>query len=268
MKRILKFTTAALAAALLMAGCAAQPAAPVTEALPAAKMCAFSSPQETSADPMLEKYIDVLEGIYYDNVLPDGQRLDPFEDSESAYPNEFAIYDVDGDGESELIIRYINTYSAGMFGTVYGYDRNNGKLTTQLIEFPALTFYPSGIVEVSWSHNQGLSGRFWPCTFYRYDADSDIYLPIACVDAWDREFFEVDYDGNPFPTEADPNGNNIVYYIYQCSNQSTPAPVSQEFFDTWYNELIGFDPNMHSHSDFALAIPYQPLTEENILSIQ
>ena len=270
MKTIPKISAAALAAALLLAGCAAQTPAPAAENLPAAPVVqarTLSALQEAKPDPMLEKYVDVLEGIYYDNVLPDGQRLDPFEEAAEDYPNEFAVYDVDADGEDELIIRYINTYSAGMFGVVYGFDRTENRLTTQLFEFPALSFYPNGIVEASWSHNQGLAGRFWPCTLYRYDAVSDSYLPAACVDAWDREFFETDYDGNPFPADADPNGNNIVYYIYKYGEQGMPAPVSQEEFDLWYHDLIGFDPAVDSHPEFTLDLPFQPLTEENILAI-
>ena len=268
-----KIMTALLACALLIpAGCTSQaPATPNQSPtpVPTIEVNSMSDPATAVAETDLaaEKYLDVLEGIYYDSVLPDGQRLEPYTEYFEESPNEFAIFDIDGDGRDELIIRYINTYTAGMFGVVYGYDSTENRLTTQLLEFPALSFYPNGTVEAGWSHNQGLAGRFWPCTLYQYDSTSDSYFPIAFVDAWDREFFETDFDGNPFPNDADPNGDNIVYYIYLYGQQEEPAPVSQQEFDAWYHEMIGFDPTLHEHSTFALEIPYLPLTEENILSL-
>ena len=265
-----KLRTFSLVAAMLLAGsCAAQTDAPVSvapaPAVPADSL-SVSAPVPVDNGQAAEKFIDILEGIYYDCVLPDGQRLEPYTEYFGESPNEFAVFDIDGDCEDELIIRYTNTYMAGMFGAVYGYDNAAGRLTTQLMEFPALSFFPNGTVEAGWSHNQGLAGRFWPCTLYRYDAASDTYFPIASVDAWDREFFETDFDGNPFPTEADPNGDNIVYYIHLYAQEEEPAPVSQQEFDAWYRETIGFDPALHDYSDFAVQIPFLPLTEENILS--
>ena len=268
MKKLLQLT---LAAALLLCGCAKQAAPSPSESAqsaPALQTNAMSSSVTLPAepDPAREKFIDVLEGIYFDHVLPDGQQLQPYTEDFNEAPNEFAVFDIDGDGEDELIVRYITTYTAGMFGAVYGYDRSENRLTVQLMEFPSLSFYPNGIVEAGWSHNQGLAGRFWPCTLYQYDNASDSYFPIACVDAWDREFFETDFDGNPFPAHVDPNGDNIVYYIHLYGQTEEPVPVSQQEFDTWYHETIGFDPDVHDSSSFALKIPFLPLTEENILA--
>lgn len=268
MKKVLQF----LCAAALLSGCAAQsvpPAGPMSEttsAVPAEVLSAESSALPAQ-DPATEKFIDVLEGIYYDYVLPDGQRLEPYTQYFEESPNEFALFDLDSDGEEELIVRYINTYTAGMFGAVYGYDRAENRLTTQLLEFPALSFYENGTVEAGWSHNQGLAGRFWPCTLYRYDSSSDTYFPYACVDAWDREFFETDFDGDPFPAYADPEGHNIVYYISLYGQEEEPAPVSQQEYNAWYNEFIGFDPSADSFESFAVDIPFLPLTEQHILSI-
>ena len=270
MKKLLQLSLAA--AVLILSGCTKTTTSSAVEsnsppsALQTAQM-AVSVPASPQSDPALEKYIDVLEGIYFDRVLPDGQRLESYTEYFEESPNEFAVWDIDGDGEQELIVRYTNTYMAGMFGAVYGYDRNQGRLTTQLLEFPALSFFPNGTVEAGWSHNQGLAGRFWPCTLYRYDADSDTYFPVASVDAWDRDFFEIDFDGNPFPTEADPDEDNIVYYIHLYGQAEEPSPVSQREFNAWYQTLIGFDSSIHDYSSFSLDIPYLPLTEENILSI-
>lgn len=215
----------------------------------------------------LEKYQDILEGIYYDHILPDGQPVEPQADADPEHPNQFAVYDVDGDGVDELLIRYINSYMAGQFGVVYGYDELTGKLHQQLLEFPALTFYQNGVVEAAWSHNQGLAGRFWPCTLYRYDPVSDTYPEYASIDAWDRKFFETDWDGRPFPAEADPDGEGIVYYVRPADAEGSISPISQREFDLWYNDTTGFDPKIHIPSDFPVHIPYQALSEENIAAI-
>lgn len=270
MKTTVQTVLTVLLAAAMLGGCTAQTSAPaIDEEAPAPEPVALplSAVETAEEDPMLETYIDVLEGIYYDYVLPDGQRLEPLTEFFAEDPNEFAIYDVDGDGAEELIIRYVNTYTAGMFGVVYGYDRATDKLATQLLEFPAMSFYPNGSVEVGWSHNQGLAGRFWPCTFYQYSPETDKYEAAAYVDAWDGAFFETDFDGNPFPAEADTSGDNIVYYICRYGDESAPAPVSQVEFNRWYHAFIGFDPHQDSQIGFSLEIPYQPLTEENILAI-
>ncbi len=270
MKQIKQTLMAALCAAVLLGGCAQggtpAPAARSVQPVPVSQPLTLSESAEKQSDPMIEKYVDVLEGIYYDYALPDGQRLDPFA-NDPDYPNEFAIFDVDGDGEEELLIRYTNTYTAGMFGAVYGYDHTQDKLTTQLFEFPSMNFYPNGTVEVGWSHNQGLAGRFWPCTFYCYDAPSDRYIPVACADAWDREFFETDYDGNPFPAQADTSGDGIVYYIFEGDQAGEPAPISQPEFTAWYNDLVGFDPSQDTPWEHALDIPFQPLDEANIAAL-
>ena len=252
---------ALLAAVLALTGCAVSaPAAPaLAQELPAVPALTAPAPESETlpepADPMLEKYVDVLEGVFYDHVLPDGQLLEAFEDDDTFF-NRFALYDIDGDGAQELLLCHDNAPSAWMIGAVYGYDRDSGRLTTQLLEYPAMTFYPNGVVEVGWSHNQGLAGRFWPCTFYAYDPDADLYRPVACVDAWDREVFETDFDGNPFPAGADPEGEGIVYYIWQYGSGEEPAPISQGEYSDWYHALIGGDP--------AVEIPWQALNEGNI----
>lgn len=259
---------------LVLPGLAAALALSLLSACSGDKQPVSTSEPETLPEPtlaarqdMLEKYQDILEGIYYDNLLPDGQPVAPRSVGDPEYPNQFAVCDIDGDGAEELIVRYINTYTAGRFGVVYGYGAESGQLTTQLYEYTALNFYENGVVEVGWSHNQGLGGRFWPCTFYQYDPNTDTYVLLATADAWDREFHETDYNGNPFPDEIDTDGENIVFYVRPAGTEGSVAPISYTDFYRWYNDTIGFDPKRHTYLDFPVEVPYQALTGENIAAI-
>lgn len=259
--KILGIISAVLSAVLLSSCAAAQPA-PAT--LDEPEVPAVEAGSDNTA--MLEAYQDVLEGIHYDLTLPDGQKIDPQMGTYAEYPNQFAIFDVDGDGKDELIIRYVNTYTAGMFGAVYGFNENTGKLNLQLFEFPAMSFYQNGVVEASWSHNQGLAGRFWPCTIYTYDGETDTYVMQASVDAWDREFHETDYDGNPFPTDIDTSGDGIVFYIRPADAEGIIEPVSYSDYTDWWNTCIGNNAKV-STAELVQNIPYLPMTEQNIESI-
>lgn len=40
-----------------------------------------------------------------------------------------------------------------------------------------------------------MPGEFWPYTFYTYDAANDSYRAEYFVDAWDKSFTDVNYNG-------------------------------------------------------------------------
>ena len=51
---------------------------------------------------MLKKYQQVLSGVFYDQVYPDGSSCD-YDNYSSITINQFAVYDVDGDGQEALV---------------------------------------------------------------------------------------------------------------------------------------------------------------------
>lgn len=265
MRSWLSLFAALSCAAFLCTACGEESSPPPAQspAEPAAAVETISTKSAETPDtaPMLEAYLDVLEGVYYDYALPDGTLLHFFEQGIHT-DDEFAIFDVDGDGADELLIRYVSGPSAGMLGMVYGYDAQRDRIHVQLQEFPALNFYQNGAVEAGWSHNQGMAGRFWPCTYYQYDPDTDTYAAVASVDAWDREFFEFDFDGNPFPADVDTDGDNIVYYICPPNSEEPIEPISHGQFTAWQQQLLGGAP-----AEQVMDIPFIPMTEENIAGI-
>lgn len=222
---------------------------------------------DTAADverkEMLDTYITILEDVYFDQVFPG--------DEEYGYQpgagidvtsNSFAVYDIDFDGEDELILSYTTTYMGGMVALIYGYDAEMKSVRKELGIFPSLTFYDNGIVQEEASHNHGMAsdGAFWPYSLYQYDREKDAYVRMVGVDAWSRSWREEDYDGNPFPEEADADGDGLVYYVMPGDDYVLADPMDQGAYDEWRDSLL--------KGANQVKIPYKKLTTDNIYAIK
>jgi len=228
-----------------------------------------NSPPTTSAtgadetanklDDMYNAYSEALENLIQEHVLPDGTAA--AELSGDMAQNKFALYDVDNDGEEELLLMYTNTYMAGQVGYVFSYDEDTKKLQTELSEFPMLTFYDNGIIKAEWSHNQGRAGdHFWPYSLYQYAPETDSYELVGMVDAWDKNYAGTDEKGDPFPSEVDQSGTGFVYYIMEDGQYDDTHPVDAAEYDKWVSIYIG------NAAEFQ--IQYMDLTEDNISQIR
>ncbi len=218
------------------------------------------SPEEKA---MYQTYIKALEDIYFDQKFPGGEvagGLPEFDISE----NKFAVCDIDSDGKEELIISYTTTYMAGMVEVIYAYDSDTGELRQELLGFPLLTYYDNGIIEEKASHNHGMAsdggpdGNFWPYSLRQYDPEVDAYVPVAYVDAWSKGYNEKDWDGNPFPEEADRDGDGMVYYIME-GDYYLVNPKDGAEYNQWR------DSNLKGANQ--LEVPYVNLTTDNIYAL-
>lgn len=210
-------------------------------------------------------YRSVLENIYYNRTLPDGNTLP--DDGYDITLNEFAVCDVDGDGRDELILMYSNTAMAGMFARVYDHDAY-GNIINEIWGFPSMRFYDSGVIEVDISHNQGYSGEFWPYSLYQYDPETDKYNEIAFVEAMDKKLvgrvnsYAAEYGSeNPlvYPKEADTSGSGFVYYIHPNGFTGDVSPVDVTEYSDWHNQYVGGARQIKPE--------FMKLTEENIKTI-
>lgn len=219
-----------------------------------------AEPSVTEEEERRLAFGKVLWDVYQKGVLPDGRPLDQSLGTEFAVDNEFALVDVDNDGEEELLLFWENACMAGMMGLVFGYDGETG-IREELLEFPTLTFYNNGIVEVEASHNQGLAGAFWPYSVYRYDEESGIYQSLGYVDAWDISVREENYEGEPFPTDIDADGDGLVYYIIPANGGGgyDMPPMDGPSYEEWRNAYID--------GAEEIDIPRQKMTEENIAAL-
>ena len=208
--------------------------------------------EQNSRNERKAAFISALEGICRNQVFPDGREFQ-YDASTNGEGNQFAIYDIDFDGKEELIIQYTTTYTAGMVEVIYDYDSKTKLLKEELRSFPSLTYYNNGIVSADWSHNQGLAGLgdFWPYTLYQYKQESDTYIEIASVDAWNKEQANEDYEGNPFPDELDIDGDGFIYFVTAEGTYAQNTVVDGEEYERWRSSLLG--------NAKKIEVPYQTL---------
>lgn len=226
--------------------------------------------QDTGAveQNLLEDDIEVFDkteeqNIAYGEILWDAYYLGKIDGKEFGSPNAegyhgayFAIYDVDGDGEEELLLDWAGSSMATTVEYIWGY--NNGTTHVELSEFPLMTYFDCGVIEVGWSHNQGLAGDFWPYSVYCYDSETDTYRNYGGVDAWDRIVSELNYDDENFPINIDVDGDGIVYYILPANwegNYDRPV-VDGADYEEWRNTYL--------KDAKEIDITFQNLSEENI----
>ncbi|NLT10377.1 MAG: hypothetical protein GXY08_12915 [Ruminococcus sp.] len=195
-----------------------------------------------------DRYKSILSKFYYSCQLD----LTDIEitGSPNISGNKFAIYDVDCDGKDELIIEVSNTFVAEMVTVIYGEDAN-GEVAVELLTSPNNTYYDNGIIEAGDSHNQGISGSFWPYTMYVWDSAKDKYDFNMYVSAWDKEAYPEGY-----PEEADKSGTGFVYYMNDDPMGTTVDPVDFDVYEKWHNGILdGAKP---------ISMPWYNITEENI----
>ncbi len=207
-------------------------------------------------------YSGILSQVMAAWRLPDmelgvGTSANDTLDAEEMAKNCFAVADVDQDGREELLVRWTTTTTAGSLEVVYDYNPVSGELKNEFCAYPALTYYDNGVIKAEWSHNQVPPAEFWPCTFYQYEPESNSYVEIGSLRAWDDIGEEWD-----FPTEGDVDGDGTVYEIVKAGEEYSGYDSGYEGFkfnqadvDEW---LSGF---MEGAKE--LSIEYYPMKHES-----
>lgn len=234
----------------------AQPTA--TAAENTAEPVAMESPATAQPDAQNQQiyaaFCEALENLMQNHILPDGMQSDG---QDPVTPSRFAVSDVDGDGQDELILLNNTETTAGTSGYVFNYEEGTEGLQTELLESTDLTFYDNGVVKAMWSHSQGKAGEhFWPYNLLQYDATIDCYRPYFSVDAWDKNYGGESESDQSFPTQIDKSGAGIVYYIMQGMDDDYSNPVDQSEYTAWVDQTIG--------GANELQLQYFDLTTENV----
>lgn len=205
----------------------------------------------TAPDALHAAYRSALDTIHDELYFPVlAQQLEPWDSIES---EKFAIIDFDGDGKEELVVSISDTFMAGMMTVVYGFTEETGSLYTELVAFPMLTVYP-GLVREEASHNHGMAGDvLWPYRVHRYNPATDTYEEAAYADAWSKEYYPKDWEGNPFPEKLDTDNKGAVYLI---TENGTTRTVSYSDYLAWEVPLFA--------GLSEVSIPWQELTDANI----
>ena len=192
--------------------------------------------------------MSILLGL---NKMPDYSEAVPEDWHGDMANNRFAVYDVDGDGEDELLVSIEDAPMAGMRTVIYALS-DEGGFATELGIFPSAEYYGQGLIKAYSSHNQ-THGVLWPYTLYRYNPAQDIYVEFASVYGWDKDLGTADYNGDPFPDAADLDGNGSVASLQDADGQRW---IDDSELAQWEAEQLG--------GAAQLLIPWQAIIRSNV----
>lgn len=257
---------AAIAASLviLLAACAPQSGsnsdtAPQTPSESTLQTEAVTEPvsQEDSARDAFQRALKTIHDQLTLPGLPYEQKIELFTPG-TIEDEQFAVMDVDGDGEEELLVSVSNTYVAGMCEVIYGYDPQTDDLRVEYQNYVGVTHYP-GMLKVDASHNQGYAGDvLWPYVVARYDEEADLYEDIFIVDAWSKAIADYDaYAEMPYPEDIDTEQDGYVYLITENGQQRI---LNRTDYEAWEAQVFA--------QKEPLTIPWQKITEENIAALR
>lgn len=240
-----------LSAGLLLSGCSQlipnQSTLPSFE--PTDPQVTAAPPTEADTQPMLEAYQAALEGLCYEHIWPDGSDCGFDSSFGSIETNQFALADVDGDGEQELVISFTTACMAGMEMRIYGCE--NGQIVEKLSLFPSATVYDNGRLKGLASHNHSMSMDFWPYALYRYDPAANRYQLIATVSGWEKEYYPSDFEDHPFPDEKAEDG-----MVYRVEQNGAVLVLSPSEFADWEKQVFS--------GGLELTLDWQSLDPQNI----
>lgn len=202
-------------------------------------------------------YGGILSQVIAAWQLPDMElgtgTADDDSDSIEMEKNCFAVADVDQDGREELLVRWTTTITAGEIEAVYDYNPVSGEVKREFVAYPGLTYYDNGVIKANWAHNQVPPAEFWPFTLYQHDPESNSYVEVGSVRAWDDGV-----EGWDFPAELDVDGDGTVYEIEKAGEEYQAYEgfkYNQADVDEW---LGGF---MEGSKEFPLV--YHPMAYES-----
>ncbi len=154
--------------------------------------------------------------------------------------NQFAILDIDGDNEEELVIDWTNpTAMVGYTSYIFKYDVNTKEWTDELEGGGALTVFDNGVIYADASHNQGY-GSMWPYSILKYNPSNDMFESFGGVDSEDLELvIDSTGDDSTYPYEYDPTGCGTVYYLGAEKMGLEYGLYTKEQFDEFTNDLVG-----------------------------
>ena len=176
------------------------------------------------------------------------------------YPgaNIYAVHDVNGDGEDELIVIW---YSLPPSVYSRNTDVYNAKGKVIFGALGELTYYSNGAISTPWSHNQGAASAMWPYDLYVYGTYA--YNSYQAFNTGVVQYTKVgsararsDYaPGFEDVAYADLDGDGLVYYIGEYAYKEE-TPVDNDVYEAWWDRFMA--------GAQVLPVQYFPLTEENI----
>ncbi|MBR2742779.1 MAG: S-layer homology domain-containing protein [Clostridia bacterium] len=165
-------------------------------------------------------------------TLPGG--LKPGYTFEGVY-DIYAVYDVDRDGQKELLFSIYNAPVAGQITAVYKLDTATGGLAEEYIGTNATIFLGNGTAICYLSHSTGLeTDEYWPYDIYVYNKATDEYDYAASVSYWVKSVRDKDALGNKFPSDIDKDGDGIVALVTDADADGLEYLDGNDF-EVWFS---------------------------------
>lgn len=200
-----------------------------------------------------QRTLQTIHDELYWPELPDAGEINLWKPG-TIEDEQFALFDVDGDGQEELLVSVSNTNTAGMCEIIYGYNPQTDGVRVEAQNYVAVTHYP-GILKADASHNQGYAGDIlWPYTIQFYQEAKDTYEDAFYVDAWCKAIADYDpYAEMPYPEDIDTEQDGYVYLITENEQKQI---LNRTDYQKWEAELFA--------QKEPLTIPWQKMTTANI----
>lgn len=179
----------------------------------------YGCPVDFDKDSLPAAFANAIENYCRNGTFPDGQSGD--------IPSRisYAVCDIDGDGQDELIMQDTRTITASMTERIYHYE--NGVFREILCEYPSLTYYDNGIIQAEYP-----TIRAWPETDSGPIPCTDISRRPTAMRSWDPWMHGIG-NGRTLPTmgarsrkKLTPTGMGV--YIFFCpltGKVNTAAPA-------------------------------------------
>ena len=190
-----------------------------------------------------QAYADVLTSFYYNDWDKVGLYGDDIPQSSiNMEYDTYAITDIDGDGEEELIINNTGAEEIyAMASYIYSYNSSLGKAERwDDITTPEPIIFNNSYIATQDMHNNSLGMEIMPYTVMKCE-DQHLIEEGYYVSSWDVSLAEEDYSGNYFPYGIDEDGDGIIYVVENYYTGET------EYYDTvdynrWVeNQFGGFE---------------------------
>ena len=262
---------------LMLASCSAVPdnglASEVTEAAaeePSSPGASSVQPRELAAGAgvypdIYEAYeyavLDVLK--YY--VLPDGTELEYQGPTDwiavkLEHTEDYAVFDIDGDGRDELIISFSCAPSAYHRAYIFEYYTDTHEWHYEGEFTPGSDIYDNGVI-ISYAHHANPRSTIMHYRVLRYDADSDTFENAGYVDSWGRDIeIEISGDIGDYPEEYDTDNAGVVYLLRGFDGTDEIRYYSQSSYEEFLEELYG--------DSETISIPYNDMVLENLDNIE
>jgi len=214
------------------------------------------SENETVINTDYAFYAASLIDLLNESVLPN-ERIVKYIDEPDNYPIQFSIYDINSDGEEELLIKIPGIIYDIENQFIYKLNADHTGIEDLCTLSVDATYYDTGFIKEPVWNEKSLSNDFRPYDIKLWDAGG--FLDAGRVEAWEKLYMPNDFSGNPFPDNVDSDNNGIVYFISGELGIDYEHPVDDAEYKEYEKQFWG--------DETTLAVPWKNLTIENIEKI-